>query len=843
MGKLVFFQLRGDFATGFQVNLQITDESDRRLIANLDGELPPATHLPDHYNLWRSSYRKRVSGRYGVRMTVEGGTESEIIQEIRQHKKQLQNSLNDWLKSEGNFSDIWTELLKKLKKEDEEIRVIVNCNNSQLQRLPLCIWKQFFKHYHRAEVGLYLPVTVTQSIQKREQVSILAVFGKQESIGNQTKIRTDKDWQILKKFLAEESNVKLHRLDEPSLEELCNTIDRQRPQIFFFAGHSRSKEDEAIGIIELNQEETITIEDFEIELTKAVKSGLQLAIFNSCDGVGIAQQLSYLGIPHIIVMREPVNDEVAQKFLQRFLEGFAAGKSLNLAVRRAREKLKRLDRKFPGAMWIPMLWQNPAELSLTWENLGGKLTGKQYSVGNNYVPGSVVETGTQMLWLPTKFDGNLEPSSLSSNQDIKEDSPQIKQNNELVICPNCNHRNLKASTYCAMCGTLLNKQELEGQFTPDTSTPNTEHKNEQKQEKEESKLELASYSSRANEELLIGVTLRKRYYIVKSLSRGAFSLTYLAEDLDLPGNPLCVVKQLEIRSTDEQFLAISRRLFETEARVLQKLGEHEQIPTLFAYFEENQEFFLIQEFIDGHNLSQEISSGKKLSESYVKNLFKQVLEPLNFIHKNNVIHRDLKPENLIRRKSDGKIFLIDFGAVKRISTNVLIEGQSKSSIVIGTPGYMPMEQLNGQPNFCSDIYALGVIAIQALLGVNVGELPKNSNSQIIWQDQVKVSPKLANFLYKMVSPMPENRYQSAAQALVSLQNLDKSRQDTINSTFFSKAGSYSKISKKYIIIFVLFILFLIMGIILIRISLETEPDKQEKQVPEQTIPKLLDYPN
>ena len=286
---------------------------------------------------------------------------------------------------------------------------------------------------------------------------------------------------------------------------------------------------------------------------------------------------------------------------------------------------------------------------------------------------------------------------------------------------------------------------------------------------------------------LIGTTLRGRYYIVKSLGSGGFGVTYLAEDRDLPGNPPCVVKQLKPQFRDEETLAIARRLFATEAKVLQELGKHEQIPELFAYFEENQEFFLIQEFVDGHPLSEEITSGKKLSESYVEAFLKQVLEPLKFVHQNNVIHRDLKPENLIRRKSDGKIFLIDFGAVKRVSTDVLIDGQSKPTVMVGTPGYMPIEQLNGQPEFCSDIYALGVIAIQALLGSSVQEIPKDNNSKIIWRNQTEVKNKLATVLDKMVASYPQERYQSASHTLQDLEGKIVDRAGNSGTKKYSKS--------------------------------------------------------
>src|ERR671933_63504 len=167
---------------------------------------------------------------------------------------------------------------------------------------------------------------------------------------------------------------------------------------------------------------------------------------------------------------------------------------------------------------------------------------------------------------------------------------------------------------------------------------------------------------------MLGKTLSGRYKIVKHLGGGGFGQTYIAEDLQLPGNPLCVVKQLKPKATEQLALQIARRLFDREAQVLYQLGNHDQIPRLLAHFEEEQEFYLVQEFIEGHELRQEMPIGVHLSETQVIAILQDILKVLEFVHQQDVIHRDIKPSNLIRRKRDGKIFLIDFGAVKQLST-------------------------------------------------------------------------------------------------------------------------------------------------------------------------------
>lgn len=267
---------------------------------------------------------------------------------------------------------------------------------------------------------------------------------------------------------------------------------------------------------------------------------------------------------------------------------------------------------------------------------------------------------------------------------------------------------------------------------------------------------------------MLGKTLAGRYYIKSILGGGGFSIAYLAEDRLHLAKPLRFVKQFKPQKIDPATLTIARRLFEAEAKILEEL-KHDRIPKLLDYFEENGEFFLVQEFIDGHDLSQEITPGKQLTEDEVVVFLKDVLETLSFVHQHHVIHRDLKPANSIRRARDKKIVLIDFGAVKEFNTQIQnSQGQMQRTVMIGTAGYTPPEQKWGEPNFSSDIYAVGVIAIQALTGVLPDSLPRDAKDEIIWRDRCSVNDRLANILTTMVRSNYRDRYQSAAAVLQAL---------------------------------------------------------------------------
>ncbi|MBK1987982.1 SUMF1/EgtB/PvdO family nonheme iron enzyme [Sphaerospermopsis aphanizomenoides BCCUSP55] len=267
----------------------------------------------------------------------------------------------------------------------------------------------------------------------------------------------------------------------------------------------------------------------------------------------------------------------------------------------------------------------------------------------------------------------------------------------------------------------------------------------------------------------MGVKLRQRYEIIRVLGSGAFGDTYLAADLDLPNHPQCVVKHLQIKPPNTAAaLPIARRLFAQEAEALQKLGTHHQIPQLFAYFEENNEFYLVQEFVNGQDLTREVYPKNKLPENQVKKLLREILEVLIFVHQQNIIHRDLKPQNIMRRSGDGKIMLIDFGAVKE-TMRVNAQGQTILTVTIGTPGYMPSEQTAGRPKLASDVYAVGMLGIYALTGIQPHELPTDpTNEEVIWRNWANVSEDFANILTKMVRYHFSARYQDAQEALKAL---------------------------------------------------------------------------
>jgi serine/threonine protein kinase, bacterial len=272
---------------------------------------------------------------------------------------------------------------------------------------------------------------------------------------------------------------------------------------------------------------------------------------------------------------------------------------------------------------------------------------------------------------------------------------------------------------------------------------------------------------------MIGKLLDHRYQVIKVLATGGFGQTYIAEDTRRPGNPICVVKHLKPTSSDPRVFSTAKRLFNSEAETLEILGKHDQIPRLLAYFDENQEFYLVQEFVEGNTLSEELLPGKRWSETQVVQLLLEILGILEFVHSQGVIHRDIKPDNIIRRTCDNKLVLVDFGAVKQLRTNLVTTGgHPTATIVIGTPGYMPTEQGQGKPRANSDIYSLGIIAIQAIAGVPANSLQEDPNTgELLWQHLAPVNSRLATVLSKMVRYHFKDRYQTATEALQACREL------------------------------------------------------------------------
>jgi serine/threonine protein kinase, bacterial len=271
---------------------------------------------------------------------------------------------------------------------------------------------------------------------------------------------------------------------------------------------------------------------------------------------------------------------------------------------------------------------------------------------------------------------------------------------------------------------------------------------------------------------MIGKVLDYRYRIIRVLATGGFGQTYIAEDTRRPGNPICVVKHLKPSSFEPKMFETAKRLFQTEAESLEKLGSHSQIPRLLAYFDENQEFYLVQEFIEGCTLDDELVSGHRWTEAKVIQMLHELLSLLEFVHAQGVIHRDIKPDNIIRRASDNKLVLVDFGAVKQLGSNLTTLKQSTATVAIGTPGYMATEQAQGKPRPNSDIYSIGIIAIHALTGIAATDLREDPNTgEFVWQHLASVSPRLVTVLNKMVRYHFKDRYQTASEALQALNSV------------------------------------------------------------------------
>lgn len=266
--------------------------------------------------------------------------------------------------------------------------------------------------------------------------------------------------------------------------------------------------------------------------------------------------------------------------------------------------------------------------------------------------------------------------------------------------------------------------------------------------------------------------LRDRYRIISLLGSGGFGRTFLAEDTDMPSARRCVIKQLKPIAYNPQTYQLVQERFQREAAVLEQLGEdNSNIPSLYAYFSLNNLFYLVQQWIKGETITQKVTVQGRLSEAESREILVNVLEVLDYVHTKGIIHRDIKPDNIIIRERDNKPVLIDFGAVREtMGTVVNSQGVQTSSIVIGTPGFMPSEQGVGKPVYSSDLYSLGLTIIYGLTGKIPQELPlDHETGNCIWYQYANdVSPELAAILDKVIEFHPRDRYPRAKDMLNAL---------------------------------------------------------------------------
>lgn len=358
MDKLVVLELEGDFETaGFRATLEI--HVGPRIL-KVKGYLPPAPEVATQIHChWQQTYRSLGSSlRIKGEKIIHKGSLNRRISECQESAQVLRDRFCQWLNA-ASFQSIDRRLREELSRDDT-IRFLIRTTDRSLQKLPWQEW-DFFERYPKAEVALSAPeyeaIASSQPIAPKATVKILAI------LGNSQDICLERDRQLLEQL----PHAQIEFLVEPDRQQLSDRLWNEAWDILFFAGHSRTEGES--GRIYINQTDSLTLSELKYGLRQAIDQGLQLAIFNSCDGLGLAQELHQLRIPQLIVMREPIADQVAATFLQYFLAAFASGEPLYLAQRRARERLQGLEHQFPCASWLPIIFQNPLVTPPDWQSL------------------------------------------------------------------------------------------------------------------------------------------------------------------------------------------------------------------------------------------------------------------------------------------------------------------------------------------------------------------------------------------------------------------------------------------------------------------------------------------
>ncbi len=274
--------------------------------------------------------------------------------------------------------------------------------------------------------------------------------------------------------------------------------------------------------------------------------------------------------------------------------------------------------------------------------------------------------------------------------------------------------------------------------------------------------------------------LNNRYRVIKAISSGGFGETSLGQDTQMPSGRYCVIKQLKSTTNNPKLYQAITERFQLEAAILEDLGEnHHQIPRLYAYFsDDNGQFYLVQEWIEGETLGQKVANSGPLHENSVKQILASLLSVLDYIHGRGMIHRDIKPDNIILRARDNLPVLIDFGAVKEsMETAGDSGGKATPSIAIGTPGFMAVEQVAGRPVYASDLYSLGLTAIYLLTGKLPQNLPADPETgEIVWVEFAgNISPSFAGILDKAIKSNTGDRFLSAKEMLAALTSIETTK--------------------------------------------------------------------
>jgi CHASE2 domain-containing sensor protein len=427
MERLVTIEIaNGSSDLGYHVNLQISQEylsPDNRtydLQVQDRGELPAATSLLQDFQDWQQSYldldlSSRLEANLGQITNISN---VDLLAKCQIAAQKSLDSFNRWLNAES-FHQIREQLARKVN-PDERVRFVLKIDDPQLHRLP---WQvaDIFSRYNSTEVVLSSPQfeKIEQLTSATSGVRILAI------LGNSKGINVEADRQTLAKL----PDAKVEFLVEPQRQQINDRLWEQPWDILFFAGHSSSSKDNTTGQIYINQTDKLNLEELRYGLKKAIANGLKIAIFNSCDGLGLAKALSDLKIPQVIVMREPVPDRVAQSFLTAFLTLYANGNSFYRSVREAREKLQGLEDKFPCATWLPTVYQHGTTHAPTWEELqgAGKTRKRHLQVA------LLTSLATAIAISAIRFVGILQPLELNAFDLTMRSRPSEVQDRRILV--------------------------------------------------------------------------------------------------------------------------------------------------------------------------------------------------------------------------------------------------------------------------------------------------------------------------------------------------------------------------------------------------------------------------
>ncbi|MCC3529531.1 MAG: AAA family ATPase, partial [Microcoleus sp. PH2017_22_RUC_O_B] len=372
MEKLVTLNISGEFDKGFVVQAEVRQDGGTTknqvslAIAAEPGKLPACPELLEQYRHWQSLYNNLEDffpNRLKKKGKVTNSSKDEAFAACKAAAKLLAETLNDWLLRSPDFQPI-VNLLSNNLQDSTHTRILLATENHWLRRLPWCEWN-LLEDIPNAEIVLASPkfkqVESSGKLPKKEKVKILVILG--DNAG------TDADEDVIKQLIPD---AEICWLKEPQRRDLDAPLWDKQWDILFFAGHGKTESDGSIGKIQINSKDTLTIDEIKSHLKKAINNGLKLAIFNACDGLGIAYQLAEgedLYLPQIIVMREILPIAIAPKFLRFFLEAYTRGLSLSTAIRDSRKRLQILEGDVPCVSWLPVLCQNPAEIPLRWQDL------------------------------------------------------------------------------------------------------------------------------------------------------------------------------------------------------------------------------------------------------------------------------------------------------------------------------------------------------------------------------------------------------------------------------------------------------------------------------------------